>query len=452
MHRNTLNTLLLALVGLFAPAAWSATLHDAEWRESHTALDEIYPLVSLSDTAPNGNFRAGPVNLKTGLEEGGEENDAIAVYVPVESTSGTGNGDYFTGDVLPDISNDSTGSGLLHFRLQIDLEGGPEHYLYVAVENNPGEYKIVQDARYFNSNNDRYLVTVSFNDLCRGGEANCGQFASASSPPDRTDSTYLLFFLSESTYNSGDDIAEADFSAKLFYQLYFSNRINNTGEISLQEIFKGDGQLHATYRGFELQHIDSLYAYVIENTTRTCTFGDEPTTVTYAGRTRPPEGTLQFLDTTLVSGEARIEHLRNDRCYAIRLLYLDKFGFASRLSPRKAGSPEEILALLEKQSCYLLTAGFGRAHPVIDFFRRFRDEALLTNPLGHMFTRTYYATAPQFAPLILQSPPLAALIRASAYTLYYIVRTWKIWLPAGILLALMGFFSIRKRKCTHGRP
>ena len=439
--------LKIIILFLLNTSTWSATIYDAVWRESNTPQDEIYPVVRLSDTnTPNVAAEA----LKTSLEEGGSESEAIKVYIPVRSTVSTGllanslgNIDYFTRNVLPSVTSSVSGAGEVHFRLQINLENISPQYLHVAAESNSG-YTIIQNARRLDSNNGNLPIIISFDELCP--VYDCDLFVTSTRPPNQTREYHLLFFVSETPYSEGQEIAQADVETKLFYQLFLSNKIDGQNEINLQSLYKGDGQLHPTFDGFSLlsPHYDSLYAYVVEDSSMPCPLTADPQPVLYRNRT-PTDGRLQTLDSLSTGGDANVKNLTNGHCYAIRLLYVDKFGFASRMSQSLVESPQEILSLLQKDQCYLLTAGFGRRHFVIDFFRNFRDRVLLSFSLGKALVSVYYATAPAYAPLILKSPMLAYSVRGVAYLLYGILR----YFPYLLGLGLVGLFFFYLRR-GHG--
>ncbi len=424
--------LKIIILLLFNISTWSATIYDAVWRESNTPQDEIYPVVRLSDATPS----VGSDTLNTGLEEGGSESEAIKVYIPLEAGN---NADYFTRNILPDITSSASGTGEIHFRLQINLENISPQYLHVAAESNSG-YTVIQNARQLNSNNGNLPITISFDELCP--VYDCAPFVTNTQTPNQTRDYHLLFFISETRYNNGQEIAQADVETKLFYHLYLSNTIDGQNEINLQSLYKGDRQLHSTFSGFSPSHTDSLYAYVVEDPP--CVLRADPQPVLYRNRT-PTDGRLQTLDSLSIGGDANVKNLTNGHCYAIRLLYVDKFGFASRMSQSLIESPQEILSLLQKDQCYLLTAGFGRRHFVIDFFRNFRDRVLLSFSLGKALVSTYYATAPAYAPLILKSPMLAYSVRGVAYLLYGILR----YFPYLLGLGLVGLFFFYLRR-GHG--
>ena len=427
---------------------WSATIHDAVWEESNTPLDEIYPRIYLS----NAPQTVGRDALNTSLEEGESESNAIKVYIPLEAGN---NADYFTRNILPDITS-TGGTGKVHFQLQVNLENVYPQYLHAAVKNDDESYTIIdfernstpQTTMTLNSNDRNLSVDVSFNELCSVSGFDCAPFITTGQTLNQREEYHLLFFLSRTPYSKGQKISEADAPAKLFYQLHLSNAIDNRNEINLQSLYKGDGQLHPTFDGFSPLplHSDSLYAHVVESS-MPCMLSPDPQTKLYNAPPIPNNRRLQKLDTLSTGGDTDVKNLKNGHCYSVRLLYVDKFGFASRMSRSMVESPEEILSLLERDQCYLLTAGFGREHFVIDFFRSFRDRVLLSFSLGKALVSAYYATAPSYAPLILKSPFLAYSVRGVAYVLYAILR----YFPYLLGLGLVGLFSFYRRR-NHGRP
>ena len=434
--------------------AWSATIHDAVWRDSNNRLDEIYPVVNLSLPPPSTT----PIDvLNTSLEEGESESDAIKVYIPLDTGN---NRDYFTRDVLPGIISSTSGTGRVHFRLQVNLENDPRpQYLHAAVKNSDGDYTIIEfeddsaNSSTFirlDSNTGNLPVIVGFNELCP--VIDCEKFiTSTTRPPNTADDYHLLFFVSETQYSEGQEIAETEPPAKLFYQLYLSNRIDARSEIHLASLYKGDGQLHPTFNGFSPLplHSESLHAYVVEGSAPPCPPPANNTTIEYGtARSNNPNGRLQSLDTLSTGGDTDVKNLKNGHCYTVRLLYVDQFGFASRLSRPLVESPEVIPALLQTDQCYLLTAGFGREHFVIDFFRNFRDRVLLSFSLGRVAVSAYYATAPSYVPLILKSPILAFGVRGVAWTLYAVLRYFPYVLATGLLLVLFSFY----RRRHYGGP
>ncbi len=68
--------------------------------------------------------------------------------------------------------------------------------------------------------------------------------------------------------------------------------------------------------------------------------------------------------------------------------------------------------------CFIATAAYGSAlEPQVVLLRAFRDQYLLTNPLGHAFVQWYYHTSPPVAEAIRQSPTLRSLVRLALWPL-----------------------------------
>lgn len=64
--------------------------------------------------------------------------------------------------------------------------------------------------------------------------------------------------------------------------------------------------------------------------------------------------------------------------------------------------------------CFIATAAYGTPLAAeIDVLREFRDESLLSGPLGTAFVDAYYRLSPPLADAVAQSPALAALVRAA---------------------------------------
>ena len=61
--------------------------------------------------------------------------------------------------------------------------------------------------------------------------------------------------------------------------------------------------------------------------------------------------------------------------------------------------------------CFIATASYGRDSGEVGLLCRFRDECLLTNPLGTAFVNTYYKLSPPIAEFISDSEPLKAAVR-----------------------------------------
>lgn len=63
--------------------------------------------------------------------------------------------------------------------------------------------------------------------------------------------------------------------------------------------------------------------------------------------------------------------------------------------------------------CFIATASYGHDSGEVGLLCKFRDECLLTNPLGTAFVNTYYKLSPPIAEFISGSEPLKAAVRVA---------------------------------------
>ena len=74
---------------------------------------------------------------------------------------------------------------------------------------------------------------------------------------------------------------------------------------------------------------------------------------------------------------------------------------------------QDIVIIVEAPSpCFIATAAYGTTlHEDIDILRDFRDERLMTNPLGRTFVKTYYTTSPPIADALREHEGLRTAVR-----------------------------------------
>lgn len=63
--------------------------------------------------------------------------------------------------------------------------------------------------------------------------------------------------------------------------------------------------------------------------------------------------------------------------------------------------------------CFIATASYGYDSGEVGLLCKFRDECLLTNPLGTAFVKAYYKLSPPIADFIAESEPLKAAVRVA---------------------------------------
>jgi len=68
--------------------------------------------------------------------------------------------------------------------------------------------------------------------------------------------------------------------------------------------------------------------------------------------------------------------------------------------------------LFHGRACFIATAAYGDPDaPEVESLRRFRDDHLLPNPVGHAFVRLYYRWSPPLARAIARRPRLRLAVR-----------------------------------------
>lgn len=144
-------------------------------------------------------------------------------------------------------------------------------------------------------------------------------------------------------------------------------------------------------------------------------------------------------------GSLTVNDLTNGEDQYLSLLFEDQYKFGTVVSLDTVGKPQEIQQLLEKNACFLLTAGFGEDHYIIDYFRHFRDNVLATTYLGKNFIEVYYKLAPKYALIIYQHDGIRAVIRGASYILYFIFNFY-IYVLAAIFIGVALYLVHRKRE------
>jgi hypothetical protein len=93
---------------------------------------------------------------------------------------------------------------------------------------------------------------------------------------------------------------------------------------------------------------------------------------------------------------------------------------------------DRILKVEEKKliPCFIATAAYGTPlHEDIEVLRDFRDEYLMTNPVGREFVKLYYETSPPIAEVISEHEWLRTIVREGfVKPLVYILNLWERYL------------------------
>jgi hypothetical protein len=100
--------------------------------------------------------------------------------------------------------------------------------------------------------------------------------------------------------------------------------------------------------------------------------------------------------------------------------------------------------------CFIATAAYGTPMAEeIDILRRFRDEYLLTNPLGQGLVNIYYKVSPPVAELITEHPGLKPVVRAGLVPAVA-MSTVVVSTTLAEKVALLGLFALVLAACLVG--
>ena len=398
---------------------------------------------TLNSTAPSGDATSDSAPAK--------------VYIPIASAIGNSGAitslDYsilkskYGVTSLYDIT---TSAHTVTFPLSISVGAATAKYIYMAVKAGSSTNYYVSgrsSVKYDNLANEHIDFSFSPKDICKSVIYNstssvCTPTTGALDVLSTSAVLFkplLYFFLTDEdivTDGSATIVpSNANYSGGIYLEAQMSNKIytKDTFIVSLSDLRKGDARLVGDYSAnatMDSTLFDKVIAYQYVDTSTTIST-NVPVGAASAGAIVDQNlGTNQ-------SGEFTLSGLTNSTLYKISIAFQDKFLFATALSTSKAETPTEIQELLKKQACYLLTAGFGEEHYVINYFRHFRDTVLVNSRAGKLFIHYYYITAPTFAPIIYKSPFLRAAFRGIGYTLYFLFN-YPIVLILGLFLAVLG--------------
>lgn len=410
-----------------------------------------------------------PFAVQDNGEDGASDSDAIEVYIPFKSGTGAAgtnsdaelNASYYS--ELPyvdslDLFYDDDGAGTqdgtrpcLIFTVTSKQTSTSYTKLHFMVNNGSGTYKRVNIST--TSCLDAYSTTSKTAEISNG--ANKTFYVSWKSISDVntadeddwndddsvvTIDSYIFIYNSETDSVAEDDLDEAAYDNGLYFELNFSADESET-PATLSGLAKGDTQLTLTYDATDSSEGDldqlvfiSAYGPVTANSSW------------QSYKTSPGGDELPNTSDADDSGEFKLTGLTNERLYYITLSARDVFYFMSPLPATLENTPQPLKAFIQEKSCYLLSAGFQTDHPVLEYFRQWRDHTLARFSFGKKFIRWYYATAPHYTQVIIDHPALAAIVRAGGYLAYGLVRFFWWWvglLSVSIVIFSLAFFGKR---------
>lgn len=381
------------------------------------------------------------------------ESAPAKIYVPAQRTGASyGNENFFllkakdkVKNYIFDVSNNAH---VIKFPLNI-VSTQDDYYLFVAIKNthaSDSKYKIakIYSTSPVTPKNETFNVTfpVSLKTICDVIESDCNALVSGSSAVTKKFLAYF-FYRTSNSYTVGDEIDPATDKDGLYFEVNISNKVPDSVEIVISDVKKGDKRVVATYTGSA--SISDVKSIRVFDRTAEGSLDSSPRAPGEAG----VNATIQAKEYPFTqSGSITINDLVNGQNYYLSIGFVDKYNFSTKLSPSFEASPMEIEELLKKEQCFLLTAGFGEEHFVIDYFRHIRDHYLRNFALGRAFIKVYYTYGPKFATDLYEHDTLRASVRGTAYVMYFIFNNFTLILAALVFFASY-LFKINKIKLKN---
>jgi len=331
------------------------------------------------------------------------------------------------------------GEGYIMVRLLATNDSATTNYIKMGVDTGTdNSYKLVTlsnvaaDTTVSANSSKEIYVIFNITNFC--AVATCSDIDNTTSD---TQKDFKIHFLTTTETSPSDPVTGTENG--LYITLKFSDRLPENS-LNLTQLKKGDERLYAYLS--EGEAITQMSSDVYKTYVHRFTTGHIDCATNQA--IGDASGSAFSTDEVVKSGIFKVKNLTNGVAYNLGFSLTNKYQFASKISQCLEESPEDIAAFLESQACYLISAGFGKRHYVLDFFREIRDEYFLSFEEGRTFVNWYYRTAPIFAPYIMESPILSFIIRSFAYLFYYTIHFW--YLLLSLIFFLAGFLLVKRQR------
>ncbi|NOT81071.1 MAG: hypothetical protein HOP07_18970 [Bacteriovoracaceae bacterium] len=396
--------------------------------------DETVRLRTDIDLAVTAVIGTDVLSLNVENPSGAKPTDTAPakLYLPMQNTPNQSHKFFITSTAS--VFNSVNLAHIASIPLRINTPATTQRYLYAAVKDttNSNAYKVIKkytDTTLSIGAESDVAFSFSPADICLRIPTECTSFLAAEDTKAIKTFTVYFFLSDQSAYGPTSTIVPttAPLNNGIYFSMLMSNQVYEETEliIMINKVRIGDNRLILEYTT-NLGSLDAVYA----KSTRVFKHSSAPAIVNdpikdYAGALTTKEYPYAL------NSELIVSDLANNSYVFLSVAFVDKFNFVTNLSDDITESPLDIEELLKKQGCFLLTAGFGEEHYVIQFFRNFRDATLSKSYLGKMFINFYYETAPKYALEIYHSPSLRFMIRSMAYVAYAVFNYY--WLIFGFL-------------------
>ena len=286
-------------------------------------------------------------------------------------------------------------------------------YVNVAVKNGDEftSFKLIDDAILVSANAELTTsINLKFSDLC---DEVSSEYSYCQGEDSLKETIKIYLYLS-TTQDSSSTVTVNE--GGLFFDFNISNRLpENSYELS--SLDAGDERAFMQIKnGASITQMgdDLLEGRVLSHISST-----EQASTTYVASFASPLKII-LKSELLDEGEIAVNELVNNTTYNLSLVKINKYYFSSLLSSSKLVTPEDVDVFINKSSCFILSAGFGRDHYVVRYFRAFRDNILMKTELGESFVHLYYSLAPRYVDMIKKSSVLSTVIIALSYFAYFV--------------------------------
>ncbi|MBF0361785.1 MAG: hypothetical protein HQK49_12280 [Oligoflexia bacterium] len=354
-----------------------------------------------------GTSRPTSVDVFAEKAEGTSVSNPHKIYIPV-NTDAT--------DLERQNNNEISPLPLFNENLyvQLNLYSDTDHKAnyYVAILSSGDTYTTITEGVSVNgsTNSDAAsVVTFSLKDFGSYSKLNL-------TTTSVKQSQFIYIFTADSKPTTFNILNE--YKDGVHFELKFSNNYDSSNAPTINSVTKGDSKLFVSYSASKIS--SEIIGTSEYRKTILLIYRNPQESMSY--QSAIPLGSVNNTETNLSSGAIWANDLKNGETYHVAVAIVNKYRFVSKVSASSEGTPIEILNFLEEQGCYLVSAGFKRNHYVLDYFRMIRDSYLNQSSLGRAFVNFYYSFAFDWALVVYKSETLSFLVRAAAYTIYFLLN------------------------------
>ena len=381
-----------------------------------------------------------------GTRDGTDPNDPGIIYCPIDG--GSGSGRHFVGThPLPQFSQGNW-HGMVRIVLEVEYGLDETAYLFAAARRQDNGQRTIVNRHEVQASDDVQVINfdLPISTLCNHQDVlPCSDFVGQRGGSIQRNLDIYLFMSTDHQLTRITN--EEDYTGGVYLIISFSNNIIDKGQgdlsISIGNITRGDGSLFLEFNRNDIDNFRTLMALVQELTP------EQPLTAlgdnTVQSYLSAPNMRTHYPELEDLEGVVSIPGLNNGQRYAIGLVAVDSYQFATRVPPMLEGTPVETHEVLKQEGCYILSAGFDKDHFIVDYFRLIRDMVLKRFSLGQRLIRAYYKTAPDWVPIIKRSSLLKALVQTGAWALFLAINSILLGIGALIILSIT-----RLAKTTKG--